>query len=92
MLTTEGSTILDQGMSSLVPYLPNNPIMIEAYSMDGSPAQRYQSSEQRAEDVRQYLISKYHLQEKWVGTIAFEDQPPEGTGKDDMEWHLSGAG
>ncbi len=81
-LSDEGRTILDQGMSDLVHYLPNNPIMIEAYSANGMPDQRYLSSKQRATEVRQYLESRFHLNSKLVGIMPFGDRPPPRAGKE----------
>lgn len=39
-LSKASQTALDKSMSKLVPYLPNNPIVIEGYSTDGSPDQQ----------------------------------------------------
>jgi phospholipid/cholesterol/gamma-HCH transport system substrate-binding protein len=80
-LTPQADTAIDQALSGIVPYLPNNPIMVEGYSEAGSPEQRYAASEQRAEDVRQYLESKLHVKSKWVGIIGFEDHPPKRSGR-----------
>jgi phospholipid/cholesterol/gamma-HCH transport system substrate-binding protein len=80
-LASHAPSILDEAMSDLVQYLPNNPVMVEAYSSSGSSDERYVSSEQRAEEVRQYLESRFHLNSKWTGTIAFEDKPPKHSGK-----------
>ena len=81
-LTAGGRSILDRAMSGIVQYLPNNPIMVEAYSTLGSAEQRYLSSEQRAAEVRRYLESKFHLNPKWVGTMAFENHAPNHSGKE----------
>ena len=80
-LTDTGRSILDQSMSDLTPFLPNNPIMVEGYSTNGMPDQQYLISRQRAVEVRQYLESRFHLNSKRVGAIALSDHPPEGTGK-----------
>lgn len=80
-LTPTGQSILDQSMSDLVPFLPNNPIVIEGYADNGVPAQCYIASRQRAFDVRQYLESRFHLKPEFVGMIPLGDHPPPGTGK-----------
>jgi phospholipid/cholesterol/gamma-HCH transport system substrate-binding protein len=79
--TPDAPSILDRAMSAVVPYLPNNPVMVEAYSAKGTPAEKYVSSQERAQLVRQYLESRFHVNSKWIGTIGFEDHPPERSGK-----------
>jgi hypothetical protein len=80
-LTPEAPALIDRAMSGVASHLPNNPVMVEAYSAGGTPEQEYVSSEGRAEAVRQYLESRFQLNSKWVGVMAFEDRPPEHTGK-----------
>ena len=80
-LTDTGRSILDQYMSELVPFLPNNPIVIEGYSESGMPNQRYLESRQRASDVREYLESRFHLKSELVGIIPLGERPPAESGK-----------
>ena len=80
-LTDTGKSILNQSMSDLVPYLPNNPLVIEGYAATGMPDRRYLASRQRAVEVRQYLESHFHLNPKLVGVMPMADQPPKGAGK-----------
>lgn len=80
-LSSDGPAILDQNMSALVRYLPRNPIMVEGYAITGIPAQRYRSSRQRAVEVRNYLISHFHLDPKLVGAMPMGDEPPQRAGK-----------
>ena len=75
-LSKIGQSIVDQYMSELVPYLPNNPMVVEGYSTTGMPDQRYLASRQRAMEVRQYLESRFHLDPKRVGIMPFGDHPP----------------
>jgi len=75
-LSSEGSAILDQNMAEVVSYLPNNPIMVEGYSEEGGPDQRYLSSKQRAAEARDYLESRYQLNPKLVGIMPLGDRPP----------------
>lgn len=79
-LTEEGRSELENALSEVADNLPNNPIMIEGYAESGSPTQQYLASLQRAEDVKQYLQSRFHLNPDLVGTIALEDKPPQATG------------
>jgi phospholipid/cholesterol/gamma-HCH transport system substrate-binding protein len=80
-LTDTGKSILNQSMSDLVSYLPNNPLVVEGYADTGMPDQRYLASRQRAVEVRQYLESQFHLNPKLVGVMPMADQPPRGAGK-----------
>lgn len=80
-LTPRGSSILDQESSGLVRYLPNNPIMVEAYSPTGARDQQYLSSEQRGDEVRRFLESRFQVNSKWIGVMPFENQPPKHAGK-----------
>lgn len=80
-LSDVGRTILDRSMSDLVPYLPNNPIVVEGYSTNGMPDQRYLASRQRAIQVRGYLESRFHLNSKLVGVMPLGDHPPAGVHK-----------
>jgi phospholipid/cholesterol/gamma-HCH transport system substrate-binding protein len=74
-LSVVGHSILDQFMSELLPYLPNNPIVVEGYAVNGSPDQRYIASQQRADEVRSYLQSRFHLDPKRVGAMPLADHP-----------------
>ncbi len=80
-LTATGRSILNQSMSDLVPFLPNNPIMIEGYAESGIPDQQYVASRQRAYQVRQYLLKQFHLKAEYVGMMPLANHPPPGTGK-----------
>ncbi len=84
-LTKAGQSRLDQSMSELVGYLPNNPMMIEGYSTNGVPDRQYLVSRQRALEVRQYLDSQFHLSPKRVGIMPMADHPPEETGKQNWD-------
>jgi outer membrane protein OmpA-like peptidoglycan-associated protein len=80
-LSPEGRKALDEAMSTLVPYLPNNPIMTEGYAESGTPERRYLISRQRAREVEEYLESHFHLKPELMGTIALGDRPPRGVRK-----------
>lgn len=69
-------------MSDFVSYLPNNPIKIEGYTVNGLPDQRYLSSRERAADVRRYLEPRFRLNSKLVGIMPLGGRPPAGTGKE----------
>lgn len=79
-LTSEGRSEIDRAVAEVAGYLPNNPIMVEGYSENGSAAERYLTAMQRASDVKQYLESHFELKAGLIGTIPLDDQPPAGTG------------
>ena len=54
-----GRSILDESMSDVVPYLPNNPIVVEGYATTGMPDQIYLAARQRAFEARKYLVSLF---------------------------------
>lgn len=80
-LTDVGKSILDQSMSDLVAYLPNNPVVVEGYSSTGAPDQQYIASRQRALLVRDFLESRFHLKPDRTGIMPLGDHPPKKTGK-----------
>ncbi|HLG95114.1 MAG TPA: MlaD family protein [Bryobacteraceae bacterium] len=82
-LSDRGKAELDHAISEVADDLPNNPIMIEGYADQGSPADRYIASTQRAGEVKKYLETRFQLNPDLIGTIALEDRPPAGTGKND---------
>jgi outer membrane protein OmpA-like peptidoglycan-associated protein len=80
-LTEEGKRALDEAMSNFTSLLPNKPLMIEGYSNSGSAADEYRVSEERAEAVRDYLMSRFELKPQYTGTMPLSDSPPEQTGQ-----------
>lgn len=80
-LTATGRNDIDQSMSDLVPYLPNNPVVVEGYAESGKPDHEYLESQQRADAVRQYIAGHYHLKPSMIGAIPLRNQPPKGSGK-----------
>jgi len=80
-VSNTGRSILDQFMSDLVPYLPNNPIVVEGYSTNDLRDRQYLISRQRALAVRDYLESRFHLDAKRVGVMPLGNEPPKHSGK-----------
>lgn len=79
-LTLDGRATIDHALSEIADNLANNPIMVEGYADGGSPEQQYLASTQRAQDVKDYLESRFKLSPDLVGTIPLENKPPEATG------------
>lgn len=80
-LTETGQAAIDEAMARLVPYLPNNPVVVEGYASAGPQAEEYLQSRERALAVSQYLQSHFHLKPDLVGIMPLGDQPPPHTGK-----------
>ncbi len=80
-LSPEGRKQLDQAMAGFVEYLPNSPIMVEGYSSEGSPDDRFRKSQQRAISGQTYILQKYQLNPKYVGAMPLTDMPPSKAGK-----------
>jgi hypothetical protein len=82
-LTAKGREELDQAMSAFVASLPNSPIMVEGYSDEGSPDNQFRESQKRAAAVQQYLLARFQLNPKLVGSIPLGDSPPQSSGRKD---------
>jgi len=80
-LSKDGQAIIRQDMSSVVPYLPHNPIMVEGYSDPGTAGQRYVTARLRADQVRDFIESSFHIDPNFVGSIPLRDRPPNGAGR-----------
>lgn len=81
-LTAQGRKELDSAMASFIDYLPNSPIMVEGYSSEGAPEERYRKSQRRAVLAQQYLQRQFQLNPKYIGAIPLNNAPPPKTGKD----------
>ncbi len=81
-LSSRGRAEVDRAMADFVASLPNRPLMVEGYSSEGSPDERFRRSQERALAVQRYLQTRYKLAEGLVGAIPLGDTPPGQTGKD----------
>ncbi|MEO5926410.1 MAG: MlaD family protein [Bryobacteraceae bacterium] len=80
-LTDGGRKALDTAMAEYVPFLPNSPLMIEGYSAEGSPEDKYRKAQQRAVLAQAYVQSRFQLNPKYIGAIPLVETPPVKTGK-----------
>jgi len=83
-LSRQGREEVDRAMSDFVPDLPNRPIVVEGYSVRGTPDERFRRSQQNALVVQRYLQTRFKLAANLVGAIPLADSPPESTGK--QQW------
>jgi phospholipid/cholesterol/gamma-HCH transport system substrate-binding protein len=80
-LTEEGQRQIDSAIGTLIPYLPNSPIVVEGYATQGSPSERFIRAKQRASVVRTYIEKRFGLPQNTVGVMPMSDPIPPGVGK-----------
>jgi phospholipid/cholesterol/gamma-HCH transport system substrate-binding protein len=80
-LTKEGQSQIDSAMSALIPYLPNNPMVVEGYATEGSPSERFVRAKQRASVVEIYINKRFGLQPDMVGAMPMSGPIPPSVGK-----------
>ena len=68
-------------MNDLIPYLPNSPLVVEGYAMQGPPNVQYVRAKQRAIIVQNYIKMRFGLQPDMVGTMPMSDSVPPGLGR-----------
>jgi phospholipid/cholesterol/gamma-HCH transport system substrate-binding protein len=80
-LTDEGKTRLDDALAPHLQRLVNGVLIVEGYAQEGSLANQYVVSRERAAVVRNYLIDRFHLDPGAVGLMplgASADGSPQG--------------
>jgi phospholipid/cholesterol/gamma-HCH transport system substrate-binding protein len=80
-LSKQGQQHINEALSAFVPYLPNSPVMVEGYSTEGLPSERFRRASARAAKVRSYLENRFGLNPNLTGVMPMSDSPPRGTGK-----------
>ena len=80
-LTAAGKQQIDSAMSGLVSYLPNSPLVVEGYSMQGAPSEQYLQAKRRATLVQTYLEQRFGLQASLVAAMPLSSSVPPGLGK-----------
>jgi phospholipid/cholesterol/gamma-HCH transport system substrate-binding protein len=80
-LSKEGQQHINEALGAFVPYLPNSPVMVEGYSIEGPPSQQFRRASERAAKVRSYLENRFGFDPKLTGVMPMSDSPPHGTGK-----------
>lgn len=80
-LATNGRSIVDQALDPYGDSLPGSLVMVEGYDDTGSNADRIDISRERALVVRNYILTRFHLNAASVGAIGLSSTPPEGSGQ-----------
>jgi phospholipid/cholesterol/gamma-HCH transport system substrate-binding protein len=78
-LVESGRRQIDSAVSPVVDALLNHVVIIEGYSPAGTPDRQYVESRKRADLVREYLESHFHLLHSDVGIVPLRDKPPQGS-------------
>lgn len=79
-LSADGRAQIDGAVSRLGD-LYSDPILVEGYAEQGTPADLLVESRRRAVLVRSYLQLYFHVEPKDTGVVALSATPPEGSGK-----------
>jgi phospholipid/cholesterol/gamma-HCH transport system substrate-binding protein len=80
-LAETGSRRIDNAVADFVDSLLNHVVVVEGYSEAGTADQQFVESRRRADLVRRYLESHFHLRHTEVGIVALRNKPPKGGGR-----------
>ncbi len=83
-LTPEGRRQVDIAVTPQLDRLAGHLIVVEGYAATGSAGERFDACKQRADQVRRYLETHYHLRHSDIGVVALGSTPPVEAGK--PEW------
>ena len=68
-LTEDGKARIESAMGEFLKYVGSGPLVIEGYAKDGSSAQRFLDSRQRASLVGDFLADRFGLVSESVGVM-----------------------
>jgi phospholipid/cholesterol/gamma-HCH transport system substrate-binding protein len=80
-LSAAGRVQIDSEVSPIVESLPEYVIIVEGYSLSGTPDQQFVTSRRRADLVRRYLAVHFHLRNSDLGIVPLLGKPPQGSGE-----------
>ncbi|UWZ85169.1 MlaD family protein [Occallatibacter riparius] len=80
-LSSAGKELIDQELAKYGDAVVSHPIMVEGYSAGTNTVEKIETSRARAILVRNYILSRFHLESMSVGAVALDDQPPKGAGR-----------
>ncbi len=84
-LSPAGRRQIDNAVAPMVDALPSHPVIVEGYAVQGSPSQQFVTSRKRAELVRRYLETHYHLNHRNLGIVPLRATPPESAGMNNWD-------
>lgn len=76
-LTDDGRRRLDSAMATFVKYPKNNPFVVEGYAQEGTQDERFLLSRNRAQAVRDYVVSKFGLDTRYVAVMPMGTDAPD---------------
>lgn len=68
-LSEEGKARLDKLVTPYLRFAPTTPMVVEGYAGEGTEAERFLRSRERAYLVREYIVSRFGLNTRYVGAI-----------------------
>jgi hypothetical protein len=80
VLSDAGKKKVDEAMAELVPYAKDQPIMVEGYAGEGTAADQFIRSNDRAHLIRDYLLEKFALKSNYVGIMPMGFAKPDISG------------
>jgi phospholipid/cholesterol/gamma-HCH transport system substrate-binding protein len=80
-LTLEGRRQIDVAVTPQLDRLAGRLIVVEGYAAAGSLAEQFDACKQRADQVRRYLETHYHLRHSDIGVVALGSTPPIDAGR-----------
>jgi len=84
-LTDEGRRRVDSAMADLLRYPRDSPLVVEGYAVSQAGEAAYLRSADRAQTVRDYLLTRFRLQSTLTGIMPLSDQAP-GSPSGDGRW------
>ena len=88
VLTVAGKALLDEGMTAILKFPRNGPLILEGFATAGTLSQQYLTGRRRAVLAQAYVIGRFRLRPAYVGVISLGSQaqkenpthPKEGVG------------
>jgi phospholipid/cholesterol/gamma-HCH transport system substrate-binding protein len=81
-LDETGRHSIDSAVAPVVDSLLDHLVIVEGYSSTGTADQQFVTSRRRADLVREYLETHFHLVHSDVGIVPLRDKPPHCAGRD----------
>jgi hypothetical protein len=80
VLSDEGKKKADEAMAALLPHAKDQPLMVEGYAGEGTAADQFLKSNERAHLIRDYLLERFALRTNYVGIMPMGSVKPEISG------------
>jgi phospholipid/cholesterol/gamma-HCH transport system substrate-binding protein len=84
-LSAAGRLQIDNQVSPVVESLAGDVIIVEGYSLYGTPDEQFVTSRRRADLVRLYLAVHFHIRHSDLGIVPLLSTPPQGSGRESWD-------